>query len=75
MPTKPVAKKKQPVTMTDPWQHRSIGMLCPTCMYGVFASVSAAVGRCRRRSPTMQGYPAIYRQDWCGEHKIEKTEA
>lgn len=27
-------------------------------------------GRCRRRAPTLQGYPVVYVSDWCGEHKI-----
>jgi hypothetical protein len=58
----------------DPWVHRSVMMKCPTCMYAVFATPTAAVGRCRRRSPSMQGYPAIYREDWCGDHKIGKSE-
>lgn len=57
----------------DPWAHRSEGMKCPSCMWGVFASEQAAVGRCRRHAPSMNGYPAIYRDDWCGDHKVEKS--
>ncbi len=26
-------------------------------------------GRCRRLSPTMKGYPVVFADDWCGEHK------
>jgi hypothetical protein len=41
-------------------------------MWAVFGTLTSAVGRCRRHSPTMSGYPAIYRDDWCGDHKMEK---
>lgn len=27
-------------------------------------------GRCRCKSPTMKGYPVVFADDWCGEHKI-----
>jgi hypothetical protein len=30
------------------------------------------VGRCRRRSPTMSGWPAMYTTDWCGDHKLDE---
>jgi hypothetical protein len=27
-------------------------------------------GRCRRNAPTMmKGYPVVFAEDWCGEHK------
>ena len=26
-------------------------------------------GRCRRNAPTMKGYPVVFSDDWCGEHK------
>lgn len=58
--------------MKDPWEHRTEGMRCPTCMWAVFGTLTSTVGRCRRHSPTMSGYPAIYRDDWCGDHKMEK---
>lgn len=62
----------------DPWAHRSAGMRCASCMW--FAEKVAAVGgpayeigRCRRHAPTMQGYPVVYRADWCGDHKLDET--
>lgn len=56
-------KKK---TINDPWKHRSIGMCCKTCMW--FCNF-----RCRRHAPTMSGYPAVFENDWCGDHKLDKS--
>ena len=50
----------------DQWAHRSAGMKCETCMWHVNF-------RCRRHAPTMNGYPAVYPDDWCGDHKMDKT--
>ena len=61
----------------DPWEHRSIGMRCKTCMW--FAPKKAGenavinLGRCRRHAPTMNGYPAVYVNDWCGDHKLNEN--
>lgn len=56
------ARKK----IADPWKHRSEGMRCETCMWHVNT-------RCRRHAPTMQGYPAVFPDDWCGDHKLDKV--
>jgi hypothetical protein len=53
----------------DPWKHRSKGMKCSTCMWFVEKSV---IGRCRRHAPTMSGYPVVYPEDWCGDHKLDE---
>jgi hypothetical protein len=29
-------------------------------------------GRCRRRCPTMAGFPAVFGNDWCGDHKLDE---
>ncbi|MHA1290315.1 MAG: hypothetical protein ACTSPB_23275 [Candidatus Thorarchaeota archaeon] len=50
----------------DLWSHRSSGMRCETCMY------YNKNYRCKRHAPTMQGYPAVYPDDWCGDHKMDK---
>jgi hypothetical protein len=69
----------------DPWKHRSAGMKCRTCMFCVMKDPflreysqeenrgGKKVGRCRRRAPTMNGYPVIYEDDWCGDHKIDEN--
>ena len=67
---------------TDNWKHRSDGMRCATCMYFVLkqgkeSNVVGIIGRCRRRAPTLNGWPVIFAGDWCGDHKLdeEKTHA
>lgn len=57
--------------MSDPWQHRSKGMKCETCMWYA-PKANPALGRCRRHSPTMSGYPVVYPNDWCGDHKLDE---
>lgn len=55
----------------DPWAHRSTGMKCRTCMW--YVEKKAELGRCRRHAPTMNGYPAVYNNDWCGDHKLDEN--
>lgn len=58
------------------WKHRSADMLCNTCMYWVIKSNLEArrlLGRCRRRAPTLNGWPATWADDWCGDHKLDET--
>jgi hypothetical protein len=39
----------------------------------VIPSLSApAIGRCRRHSPTMSGFPVVFFKDWCGDHKLDE---
>lgn len=59
----------------DPWAHRNDGMRCRSCMWYVKKAdgggLSLPIGRCRRHSPTMSGYPVVYESDWCGDHKLD----
>ena len=32
-----------------------------------------AMGRCRRHSPTMTGFPVVFESDWCGDHKLSEN--
>jgi len=62
----------------DPWKHRSKGMTCTTCMWfvekvGMAVGGEVKFGRCRRHAPTMSGYPAVFGNDWCGDHKLDET--
>jgi len=61
----------------DPWQHRSRDMSCATCMWYVpkksASGQNARIGRCRRHAPTMNGYPAVFNTDWCGDHKVDEA--
>jgi hypothetical protein len=65
----------------DPWVNRSKGMCCKTCIWFVLKNPIQAmtnqgsynVGRCRRHAPTMGGYPVVYENDWCGDHRIDEN--
>ena len=70
------------LTDDDPWRHRSAGMRCRTCMWFVPKAPQAPesptlreVGRCRRHAPAMGGYPAVKRDDWCGDHRLDENKA
>jgi hypothetical protein len=73
----------------DPWKHRSVGMRCRTCLFFVRKDAELrvgtpcspdspvppqkVVGRCRRHAPTMNGYPVVFDDDWCGDHKLDEN--
>lgn len=66
----------------DPWAHRSAKMRCRTCMWFVGKAKPGGdplfpqeFGRCRRHAPTMSGFPAVYGNDWCGDHKLDEAKA
>ena len=64
------------MTVADSWAHRLDNMKCKTCMWYVGKIVkdsSVTLGRCRRRAPTMSGYPVVYPDDWCGDHKLDEN--
>lgn len=62
--------------MTDKWIHRSPNMRCLGCMYYVPKKssdpLSSRIGRCRRHSPTLGGWPVVFPEDWCGDHKLSE---
>lgn len=55
------------------------GMRCSTCMWFVSKERTdltvpvASIGRCRRHAPTMNGYPVVFTNDWCGDHKLDES--
>lgn len=65
----------------DPWANRSAGMRCRTCVHFVakvavgHVATQRVLGRCRRHAPTMSGFPAVYTDDWCGDHKLDERHA
>ena len=67
--------------MKDPWENRNKGMQCHTCIWFVFKTKITAnekedeklVGRCRKHAPTMGGYPVVYGNDWCGDHRLDEN--
>lgn len=59
---------------------RFTNMKCACCMWFVIKVSDSSgpktdniVGRCRRHAPTLQGFPAVYDTDWCGDHKIDEN--
>ena len=56
----------------DPWKHRHMNMSCRTCMWFI-AKGSGDIGRCRKRAPTISGYPVVFTNDWCRDHKLDET--
>ena len=71
--------------MEDNWKHRSKNMKCLTCMWfvekvidvdndgGDECPVVKPIGRCRRHAPTINGFPVIFGNDWCGDHRLDEN--
>lgn len=62
----------------DSWKHRSTSMKCGTCMWFVqkirtTANDDTILGRCRKHAPTLNGWPAVFSTDWCGDHKLDEN--
>ena len=51
----------------DNWQDKST-FICETCL--CFVPKDGNIGRCRRHAPTLDGWPPVYNDDWCYDHKI-----
>lgn len=52
----------------DNWGYRKSVVVCRTCKFYVNL-------RCRRHAPvTNLGYPAVYENDFCGDHKMSKEQ-
>lgn len=67
----------------DIGKHRSDKMLCDNCMWfkakGIYNTKlkptcsDVKVGRCRKRAPTMGGFPVIFSNDWCGDFRLREN--
>jgi len=57
----------------DNWVNRTEGMVCQTCAR--YVEKVKGFGRCRRRAPTMDGWPPVFHDDYCWEHKLDEAEA
>jgi hypothetical protein len=33
------------------------------------------LGRCRRHAPTGMGFPPVFVNDWCGDHRLDENRA
>lgn len=60
--------------MPDPdnWKTHGDTHKCWACQHYVTKATTKfeEIGRCRRNAPTMAGYPVVFPNDWCGEHKL-----
>lgn len=63
----------------DNWKHRAKNMTCWSCMWWLEKKIDRPVqegfvslGRCRKHSPTISGFPAVFQNDWCGDHKLSE---
>ena len=60
----------------DRWKHRSKEMSCSKCMFYVAKvdekNALTGLGRCRQHAPTLKGWPAVFEDDWCGDHKLDE---
>ncbi len=80
-PNQDPVKVDRKLSPSDPWKHRSDGMKCKSCMWFVPKTVKKGmtkhpvyhIGRCRRHAPTMNGYPVVFVNDWCGDHKLNEV--
>lgn len=77
------------MTRMDNWKHRSDNMKCKTCMWFAPKEkrmdepknedpcadmpLTFDLGRCRRHAPTMSGFPVVFVNDWCGDHKLNEN--
>ncbi len=70
-------QKAGQIRQDDPWVHRSEGMRCKTCIWFVpkqsVDKLGYDLGRCRRHAPTMAGYPVVFVNDWCGDHRLDEN--
>ncbi len=60
----------------DPWKDRKEHMRCKTCVFFVLKTSSSSekdIGRCRRNAPTMNGFPVVFENDWCGNHRLDEN--
>ena len=58
---------------TDNWPEGGGTHRCVTCVH--YLQKIRGFGRCRRRAPTMAGFPAVYATDVCGEHEMRAADA
>lgn len=72
-----VGNREELGVIRDPWANRSDGMKCATCMWFVpkvaFEGEIIKLGRCRKNAPTMGGFPVVFMEDWCGQHKLDEA--
>lgn len=68
-------------------QNRNDNMNCKTCAWFVpkvaethplhgdkdNTSGTYDLGRCRRHCPSLGGFPVVFVNDWCGDHRLDEN--
>lgn len=66
-------------TPSDRWgAGKALNMRCRTCRFWVEKEGlyrDPKLGRCRRHAPTLGGWPAVFEDDWCGDHKLSSEKS
>jgi hypothetical protein len=72
--------EKENTMREDNWMHKSACMRCLTCAFFVPKTKNdpgfldePVLGRCRKHAPTLNGWPAVFENDWCGDHKLDEN--
>jgi len=69
---KNVSTYMEDVIMPDNWGDRKKLMVCGRCMFFVPKGKGPVVGRCRKHAPTCEGWPVMFRTDFCGDFKLDE---
>ena len=72
--------EKENTMREDNWMHKSACMRCLTCAFFVPKTKTTStllddpvLGRCRKHAPTLNGWPAVFENDWFGDHKLDEN--
>lgn len=58
----------------DPWANKNKCMKCKTCRTFILKEgTKKGIGRCRKHAPTLGGFPVVFIDDWCGDHKLDEN--
>ncbi len=76
-----VLKEQRPLELVGPLPIPEDLNLEPGVIYPEGAAERAVItsgpngrlGRCRKRAPTLNGFPAVFENDWCGDHKLDEN--
>jgi hypothetical protein len=64
--------------MKDNWINKEKKRICKTCVSYIEketiedGNTHTIIGRCRKNAPVVgKGFPTVYPDDWCGDHKLD----
>ena len=57
----------------DNWNRNK--MRCKNCTWYIKkGKPPSTIGRCRRHAPSVNGYPVVFEDDCCGDHRVSEEE-